>query len=68
MGNPTSVRLTDAELELLNVHREILEHMTGTPPSMTEAFRYLLRENRPHPSASGPLESKLRRAYKAAFG
>lgn len=66
--NPTSMRFTDAELELIRVHALRLEERTGRRHTPTDVIRFLLRQSRPSATATGTHEPALRHAYAEVFG
>lgn len=68
MANPTSIRLTDDEHELVAAHQARLKERTGRDHSVTDVVRYLLGYCRPPEGKVGPIESRFRRAYKKVFG
>jgi hypothetical protein len=65
--NPSSVRLSDAELELVNAWADYLAHQTGATVGTAAVFRAFLRRTKP-PESQGPDQARIRRAYTAIYG
>lgn len=63
--NPTSMRFTEAEWDLIRAHAERLEAKTGKRHTPSDVVRFLLRTSKP---AEGAGDAQLRRAHKNAFG
>lgn len=65
--SPTSMRFTEAELELIRIHQQRLQERTGRQHSATDVVRYLLQAAKPKDGSTAG-EAAFRRAYRAVFG
>lgn len=66
MSQPTSMRLSEEEIELIDSMREYLNHKTGVYHSRRALFLYLLRRVQP-PDGTEAGVARWRRAYDRIY-
>lgn len=64
---PSSIRLSDAETELVGAWSEYLAQQTGATGGTAAVIRFLLKRAKP-PDSLGTVQSRIRRAYTDLYG